>query len=116
MKIFAACIEHADPLRRRRRQHVAECRPDAQRRNRTGAGGPLEGNGRWLAKFGVSIYGTRGGPFKPGRWGVSTHKGQTIYLHVQHWAEETLSLPVILAKIVNSSGTDRWCRNRKADR
>ena len=46
VKTFAAVHEHADPLRRRRRQHAAERRPDAQRRDRAGASGPLEGDGR----------------------------------------------------------------------
>jgi alpha-L-fucosidase len=62
--------------------------------------GRLKEIGAWLAKYGESIYGTRGGPFKPGRFGVSTRKGQTIYLHIQHWPGETLSLPAIPAKIV----------------
>jgi alpha-L-fucosidase len=62
--------------------------------------GRLKEIGAWLAKYGESIYGTRGGPFKPGRFGVSTRKGQTIYLHIQRWPGETLSLPAIPAKVV----------------
>ncbi len=62
--------------------------------------GRLKEMGVWLAKYGESIYGTRGGPFKPGRFGVSTRKGRTVYLHIQHWPGETLSLPAIPAKIV----------------
>jgi alpha-L-fucosidase len=65
--------------------------------------GRLKEMGAWLAKYGESIYGTRGGPFKPGRWGVSTHKDHTIYLHVQRWPGETLTLPLIPAKIVRST-------------
>ncbi len=64
--------------------------------------GRLKEMGAWLAKYGESIYGTRGGPFRPGRFGVSTRKGQTIYLHVQHWPGEALSLPAIPAKIVRA--------------
>jgi alpha-L-fucosidase len=62
--------------------------------------GRLKEMGAWLAKYGESIYGTRGGPFKPGRFGVSTHKGRTIYLHVQRWPEEALILPALPAKVV----------------
>ncbi len=62
--------------------------------------GRLKEMGAWLAKYGESIYGTRGGPFRPGRFGVSTRKGRTIYLHIQHWPGETLTLPAIPAKIV----------------
>lgn len=38
--------------------------------------------GKWLNTNGESIYGTKGGPYKPGPWGVSTRKGNKIYLHV----------------------------------
>lgn len=38
--------------------------------------------GEWLAKYGETIYGTRGGPIVPQPWGVSTQKGKKIYLHV----------------------------------
>jgi len=59
--------------------------------------------GAWLAKHGESIYGTRGGPFKPGKFGASTRKGNTIYLLIQNWPGETLELPDIPAKITGSS-------------
>jgi alpha-L-fucosidase len=65
--------------------------------------GRLKEVGQWLAKHGASIYGTRGGPLKPGRWGVSTHKGRTIYLHVERWPGETLTLPAIPAKVVRGT-------------
>ncbi len=41
--------------------------------------------GKWLEKYGYTIYGTRGGPFKPSDWGVSTRKGNKIYLHILNW-------------------------------
>jgi alpha-L-fucosidase len=55
--------------------------------------------GAWLAKYGESIHGTRGGPFKPGRYGVSTRKGNTIYLHVFEGMEDMVRLPPLPAKI-----------------
>jgi len=63
----------------------------------------LKEMGKWLDEYGRSIYATRGGPFKPGGWGASTHKGNTIYVHVLNWQEETLTLPPIPKKIVSSS-------------
>lgn len=45
----------------------------------------LKEMGQWLQKYGNSIYGTRGGPFKPTDWGVSTRKGSTIFLHILNW-------------------------------
>jgi alpha-L-fucosidase len=59
----------------------------------------LEGVGAWLAGHGESIYGTRGGPFKPGRYGASTRKGNRIYVHVFAWGGGALELPAIPAKI-----------------
>jgi len=59
--------------------------------------------GAWLANCGRSIYATRGGPFRPGAWGASTHKGDTIYLHVLRWPGERIVLPAIDRRIVSHS-------------
>jgi alpha-L-fucosidase len=60
--------------------------------------------GKWLEKNGESIYETRGGPFKPGKWGASTHKNNRIYLHILNWHDkETLTFPDINKKILKSS-------------
>jgi alpha-L-fucosidase len=56
--------------------------------------------GAWLNQYGESIYATRGGPFLPGDWGVSTRRDNTIYLHVLKWTGEKLALPAIPAKVV----------------
>jgi alpha-L-fucosidase len=53
----------------------------------------LEGIGAWLRKYGQSIYGTRGGPFKPGRYGASTRKGKIIYLHLLDTTTRSIKLP-----------------------
>jgi len=58
--------------------------------------------GAWLAKYGKSIYGTRGGPFKPGGYGASTRKGKTIFLHLWEWTEGRMMLPPIPAKVLRS--------------
>jgi len=62
----------------------------------------LRGIGAWLASYGQSIYGTRGGPFKPGDYGASTRKANTIYLHLCDWTEDVLELPGISPKILNA--------------
>ncbi len=62
----------------------------------------LKEMGAWLAQYGESIYSTRGGPFKPGDYGVSTRKGNTIYLHILDWPDDVLKLPMIDAKVVRS--------------
>jgi alpha-L-fucosidase len=45
----------------------------------------LKEMGEWLKQYGYAIYGTRGGPFKPTDWGVSTWKDNKVYLHVMKW-------------------------------
>lgn len=42
----------------------------------------LAAAGTWLAQYGESIYGTRGGPLAPQPWGVTTQKAKTIYIHL----------------------------------
>jgi alpha-L-fucosidase len=60
--------------------------------------------GAWLRANGQSIFGTRGGPFKPAAWGASTHQGDTIYVHVLDWkGSETLPLPKIERKVTRAS-------------
>jgi alpha-L-fucosidase len=61
----------------------------------------LKGIGAWLRKYGKSIYGTRGGPFKPTPSLVSTRKGKTIFVHVLQWTGDTVQLPPLQSKIVS---------------
>jgi alpha-L-fucosidase len=63
----------------------------------------LKEMGAWLQTNGESIYGTRGGPYKPGKSYVTTRKGNTIYLHVLKWPEGGIQLPALPAKIIGSS-------------
>ena len=42
----------------------------------------LEAIGKWLDQYGETIYGTRGGPVKAQDWGVSTQKGDDVFLHL----------------------------------
>jgi len=76
--------------------------------------------GKWLKKYGQSIYGTRGGPFvAPDQgsrrfgstrdhfklptarwWGGSTQKAKTIYLHILRWPQDKITLQPIKHKIV----------------
>ncbi len=77
--------------------------------------------GKWTKKYGKSIYETRGGPFVapnmnvrghgsalnsfnlPGGrwWGGSTHKGNTVYLHILRWRSDKIVLPDIGCKVVS---------------
>lgn len=57
--------------------------------------------GDWMRLNGESIYGTKGGPFTPAKWGVSTSKGNLIYLHVLNLKGKKLQLPPLDQKIVS---------------
>ena len=59
----------------------------------------LQAVGEWMAKYGDSIYGTRGGPIPPGDWGVTTQKADKIYVHILNWGSPLLALAPISAKI-----------------
>jgi len=61
----------------------------------------LKEMGAWLKKYGTSIYGTRGGPFSNGRWGGSTHRDKTLWLHVFEWRGDHLSLPPLPVRVVS---------------
>jgi alpha-L-fucosidase len=63
----------------------------------------LKTTGPWLAKYGESLYGVRGGPFAAGRWGGSVVRGNFIYLHVIEWPGDELRLAALPQKIVSSS-------------
>ncbi len=62
----------------------------------------LRNIGAWLSVNGESVYGTRGGPFKPGAWGVSTRRGNRIYLHVFTWEGDSRRLPPIAARVAEA--------------
>ena len=54
----------------------------------------LLGMGAWLDKFGESVYGTRGGPWAPASWGVTTQKEGKVYVHLLE-PDEVVALPDI---------------------
>lgn len=58
--------------------------------------------GAWLSRYGESIYGTRGGPFRPGKWGAATCKGNRVYLHMLSPEPGPLRLPPLRARIAAS--------------
>jgi alpha-L-fucosidase len=53
----------------------------------------LEAMGDWLRIYGETIYGTRAGPIAPRGWGVSTAKGDRIYVHILDAQEPYVVLP-----------------------
>ena len=55
--------------------------------------------GTWLEEYGESIYGTRGGPFDPAPWGVTTQRANTVYVHVLDWNAPVLALPELPGRV-----------------
>jgi len=60
---------------------------------------PLRGIGAWLRRHGESIYGTRGGPIAPRPWGVTTQKGNRVYVHILDWRDPMLALPALPRRV-----------------
>ncbi|MFA4870589.1 MAG: alpha-L-fucosidase [Pedobacter sp.] len=48
----------------------------------------LDSVGAWLSKNGAAIYGTEKGKLPIPAWGVTTQKGQYVYLHVFNWPSD----------------------------
>ena len=59
--------------------------------------------GQWLDQYGQSLYGTRGGPFKTTAYLASTYRGNTAYVHILDWPDETIRLPALPKRIVEAA-------------
>jgi alpha-L-fucosidase len=66
----------------------------------------LRAIGAWLRTHGTSVYGTRGGPIPPREWGVTTRRGDTVFVHVLNWPDRLLALPDFGARIVKATMLD----------
>jgi alpha-L-fucosidase len=58
--------------------------------------------GKWMKQYGETIYATQGGPFRNGRWGGATFKGDTLYLHALSAAEDNSRLPALKGNLVSA--------------
>ncbi len=63
----------------------------------------LQGLGEWLRTYGRSIYGTRGGPIPPHPWGITTRRGDTVFVHLLSWPDSLLVIPGVGAPIRRAS-------------
>ena len=55
--------------------------------------------GEWLKEYGETIYGTRGGIITPRDWGVTTQKGNKLYVHILELDDKGLFLPLEMKQI-----------------
>ena len=63
----------------------------------------LDSLGAWLRVNGASIYGTRGGPIAPRPWGVTTQRGDTVFVHLLDWSDQVVSIPAFGARVVSAT-------------
>ena len=61
----------------------------------------LKEMGAWLEKNGETVYGTRGGPVSPKSWGVTTWKGNKIFVHILIPEDNNLLIPDFGKKVKN---------------
>jgi alpha-L-fucosidase len=59
--------------------------------------------GEWLKINGESIYGTRGGPFKPDSSYVSTYKNDQVYLHIFSVKNGTVIIPALPEGVIKAT-------------
>ena len=59
----------------------------------------LKEMGDWMKIYGETIYGTRGGLVPPRDWGVTTQKGNSLFVHILNLKDKGLFLPITDKKI-----------------
>jgi len=55
--------------------------------------------GEWMKQYGETIYGTRSGAVAPHDWGVTTQKGNKLYVHILDLKDAALFLPLTDKKV-----------------
>ena len=54
----------------------------------------LKAIGEWMNKYGETIYGTREGIVAPHDWGVSTQRGNKLYIHILNCMDSSVFVPL----------------------
>jgi alpha-L-fucosidase len=73
--------------------------------------------GQWLKKYGQSVYATKQGILAPQSWGVSTQKGNILYIHILDTGTKELNLHIPnikTAKFLNLSDKLVWKKDKKS--
>ena len=63
----------------------------------------LKAIGEWMNRYGNTIYGTRGGIVAPHDWGVSTQRGNRLYIHILDCQDANLFIPLGGRKVKSAS-------------
>lgn len=72
--------------------------------------------GEWMKIYGNTIYETRGGFIEPHHWGVTTQKGNSLYVHILKCQDHALFIPtgkrnVVSAKQFNNGKTIKYTKS-----
>lgn len=62
----------------------------------------LKAIGDFMQANGETIYGTRGGIVAPHDWGVSTQKGNKLFIHILNYTDKSLFIPLTSAKVAKA--------------
>ena len=57
--------------------------------------------GDWLRQHGESVYGTRGGPLRPGPWGSALAAVTLVYLDLWDWKDGAIRLPPLPGPVLD---------------
>ena len=102
VKPFAECIRNLVGCATGDGNLLLDVGPDASGEIPADQANRLAEIGQWIRKYGFTIYGTAGGPFRNGKWGGGTFKGNKVYVHLFKAAPDKIELPLMNEKLIES--------------
>ena len=107
VKPFAVCIRNLVSCATGNGNLLLDVGPDSFGEIPADQANRLAEMGKWMRKYGTTIYGTQGGPFRNGNWGGCTFKGKKVYVHLFEAAPDTIIIPAFretMRRIKNLTG------------
>ena len=102
VKPFAECIRNLVGCATGDGNLLLDVGPDASGEIPADQANRLAELGQWIRKYGFTIYGTAGGPFRNGKWGGGTFKENKVYVHLFKSAPDKIELPMMNEKLIES--------------
>ena len=63
----------------------------------------LRAVGEWLRVYGTSIYNTHAGPIPPHPWGITTQRGDSVFVHVLDWRDRVIAIPLVGLRVTRAT-------------